>query len=512
MKPLGPAVYCLSLILLLSVLPCPPAAGEPTATAHVPVEELRLANGMTVLLVHQPESTTVAVGWMVRTGSADDAPDQTGLSHLLEHMMFKGSRTVGTQDLPRELEALAAVDRAWTEKRTLLTKMGQASPKRQQKLGTQLDAASSKLAAAQAEANALAFLGQYSFLYSQQGGTGLNANTYRDLTLYYVTLPSEKIELWFWLESDRLLAPVFREFYKEVQIIHEERRQRIESTPTGRLDEQLRESFWGQNPYAWNPMGRAADLEGISRQDALDFMQRSYRPDKMTAVLVGGFDAKQIRTWAQQYFGRLPAPSSPQPESRRQHLEVRSEEQRLEATCNCPPQVQILYPSARFGDPDAYALQLLSAVLNGRTGRLYRSLVLDQQIAFSAYTQQISWRQAGEFSLRAESKGSVDPTELIRAWDQQIDLLGTDAPTLEEIQRARNRSTADAYRSLKDPTGLLKQLLIYQGLGDWHYINQWSGRIQEISSADLVGVAAKYLVPARRTIAIYRRPQEPTTP
>lgn len=177
------------------------------------------------------------------------------------------------------------------------------------------------------------------------------------------------------------------------------------------------------------------------------------------------------------------------------------------ATCNCPPQVQILYPTARFGEPDAHALQLLSAVLNGRTGRLYRSLVLDRQIAFSAYTQQISWQQAGEFSFRAESKGPVDPTELIQAWDRQVALLTTEAPTTEEIRRASNRSTADAFRSLKDPTALMKQLLIYLGLGDWRYLNQWSGRIQEISSDDLVRVASKYLLPHRRTVAIYRRPQ-----
>jgi len=514
-KHIGPAVYHLSLILVRVVLLCPPVIGEQAAVpanALVPVEELRLANGMTLLLVPQPESTTVAVGWMVDAGSADDDSDQTGLSHLLEHMMFKGSRTVGTRDLELELEALAAVDRAWTAKKDLLAKMEQASPKKRQKLSPRLDAASSLLATAQARASSLAFLGQYSFLYSQQGGTGLNANTYRDLTLYYVTLPSEKIELWFWLESDRLLSPVFREFYKEVQIIHEERRQRIESTPSGPLDEQLRLSFWGPHPYAWNPMGRAADLDTISRQNALDFFQRNYRPDKMTAVLVGGFDAWQVETWARQYFGRLPAPSKPGPESPRQPLEERTKERRLEATCNCPPQVQILYPTARFGDPDADALQLLSAVLNGRTGRLYRSLVLDQQIAFSAFTQQISWKQKGEFSLRAESKGSVDPAELIRAWDQQIDLLGTEAPTPQEIQRAQNRSIADAYRSLKDPTALMKQLLIYQGLGDWRYVNQWSGRLQELSSDDLVRVAAKYLVPDKRTVAIYRRPQEQATP
>ena len=513
-KPIGPAVlFC--LILNLPGLLCPAATGEPgpvSVGARVPVEEMRLDNGMTVLLVPQPEATTVAVGWMVSAGSADDASDRTGLSHLLEHMMFKGSRTIGTRDLDRELEALATVDRLWKKRADLSARLEEASPKKRRKLTVRIDEVSSQLAAAQELASSLAFLGQYSFLYSEQGGTGLNANTYRDLTLYFLTLPSDKLEIWFWLESDRLLAPVFREFYKEVRIIHEERRQRIESTPTGRLDEDLRASFWGDHPYAWDPMGRSADLDTLSRQDALDFLHQNYRPDRMTAALVGGFDTDQVKAWARRYFGRLPMPLGPETRRASQPPGPPGEENRMEGTCNCPPQVQILYPSARFGEPDAYALQLLSAVLNGRTGRLYRSLVLDHQIAFSAYTRQISWRQAGEFSFRAESKGLLDPAELIQAWDKQVDLLASQPPTSEEIQRALNRSIADTYRSLKDPTALLKQLLIYQGLGDWRYLNQWTDRIQEISADDLVRVAAKYLVPESRTVAIYRRPDRQGQP
>lgn len=513
-KHIGPALLYYLVPTLFGPLGVA-VAGEPTAgstDAHVPVQELRLANGMTVLLVPQPESTTVAVGWMVRAGSADDAHDQTGLSHLLEHMMFKGSRTVGSRDLEREIEALAGVDRAWNDRRKLLAKLEKASPRKRPRLSEQLDGATSSLETAQTHASSLAFLGQYSFLYSEQGATGLNANTYRDMTLYYVTLPSEKLEVWFWLESDRLLAPVFRQFYREVQVIHEERRQRIESTPTGLADEELRGLFWGRHPYAWDPLGRSGDLDRLSRQDALEFYRRHYRTDQMTLALVGGFDPGQVKSWARRYFARLPAPSGPIPRGPRQALPTPSEEKRLVATCACPPQVRIYYPTASFGETDAYVLQLLSAVLNGRTGRLYRSLVLDQQIAFSAYTQQISWAQAGEFSFRAESKGTTDPASLIRAWDQQIDLLRAGAPAAEEILRARNRSTADAFRALKDPEALMKQLLIYQGLGDWRYLNRWSERIQDITSEDLVRVANEHLLSERRTVAIYRRPEGRTEP
>ena len=501
-------------LVLLGLLATAAAEGaEPVRSeAQVPVEELRLANGMTILLVPRPDSSTVAAGWMVQAGSADDLPGQTGLSHLLEHMMFKGSRTIGTRDIEKELVALAEVDRLWSDRRKLLAKVDSASEGKKPKLSQQIMALSAEFRDAQTAARSLAIQGQNSFLYSQQGATGLNANTYRDLTLYFVTLPSEKLEIWFWLESDRLLEPVFREFSKEVKVIHEERRQRIDSTPTGRLDEELRQRFWGDHPYSWNPMGQPENLDTLSRVDAIDFFQRHYRADKMTAVLVGGFDPQQVRTWAKRYFGRLPVPANSDTHDSTETVMERRQEQRWVATCRCPPQVKILYPSPRFGEPDGYALQLLSAVFNGRTGRLYRSLVVNQGIAFSAFTQQISWRQLGEFSFRAESKGSVDPSELVQAWDRQLTLLQSHVPTRAEIQRATNRTSADAFRAIKEPTALMKQLLIYQGLGDWRHINQWSHRVQEISSADLVQVAAKYLQPEKRTVAIFQRSEEPADP
>lgn len=177
----------------------------------------------------------------------------------------------------------------------------------------------------------------------------------------------------------------------------------------------------------------------------------------------------------------------------------------MSATCECPPQVQVLYPSPPFDHPDVPALQVLAAVMNGRTGRLYRSLVLAQRIAFSAYTRQVSWRQAGEFSFRAETKGSWDPQELVSAWDRQLKLLQTDSVSEGELRRAKNRLLGDAFRSLKYPSALMKQLLVYQGLGDWRHLNDWPHQILAVSAPNVKQVASLYLVPQHRTIALYRR-------
>jgi predicted Zn-dependent peptidase len=460
---------------------------------------------MTFLLVHRPEATTVSAGWVTRAGSADDKPEATGLSHLLEHLLFKGSRTVGSRDLEKELTVLDRQDLVWSQLIEIAGEADRATGRKKAKLEQKASKLKVELATLEEQASSLTFPGQFSFLYSEQGATGLNANSFRDLTLYYVTIPSEKLEGWFWLESDRLLEPVFRELFKEVQVVHEERRLRIDSTPTGRLDEKLRGRFWGDHPYSWNTQGQPGHLDRIERADVRAFFNQHYRSGNLTAVLVGGFDPEQVKSWARLYFGRLPRRLSPTTAGGPDTIEPRPAEDRMSATCECPPQAQVLYRSPPFGHPDVPALQVLAAVMNGRTGRLYRSLVLAQQIAFSAYTRQVSWRQAGEFSYRAETKDGADPAELVVAWDRQLDLLQTASVTDSELRRAKNRLTGEAFRSLKDPSSLMKQLLVNQGLGDWRHLNDWPHQILAVSASDLEKVASLYLVSRHRTIALYRR-------
>jgi predicted Zn-dependent peptidase len=495
----------IAVLLILSLQLSSGRTATNPASARVPVEEFQLDNGMRFLLVQRPEATTVSAGWVARAGSADDQPDATGLSHLLEHLLFKGSRTIGSRDLEQELSVLERQDRVWNQLMQVRDEAVVATGRKKEKLERKVSKLQAQLTTLQEQASSLSFLGQFSFLYSEQGATGLNANTFRDFTLYYVTVPSEKLESWFWLESDRLLEPVFRELYKEVQVVHEERRLRIESTPTGRLDEELRGRFWGDHPYSWDVQGQPGDLDRIGRADAQAFFDQHYRSNNLTAALVGGFDPEQVRTWAQLYFGRLPRRPSPVTAGAPAPIELRQAESRMSATCECPPQVQVLYPSPQFGHPDEPALQVLAAVMNGRTGRLYRSLVLAQRIAFSAYSRQVSWRQAGEFSFRGETKGSTDPEELVSAWDRQLRLLQTDSVSDGELRRAKNRLAGDAFRSLKYPSALMKQLLVYQGLGDWRHLNDWPDQILAVSAPDVKKVASLYLVPQHRTIALYRR-------
>ena len=475
-------------------------------TAQVPVETIQLDNGMRVLLVERPETTTVAAGWVVEVGSADEAPGETGLSHLLEHLMFKGTRTVGTRDIESEMVVLDREDQLQSELRELRSGLSEAGSKKRAHLEQRIVDFEVQLRRLQAEARSRALLGQFSLFYSQLGAVGLNAHTLRDLTFYYVTVPAEKLEAWFWLESDRMLEPVFREFYKELDVIREERRLRIESNPTGSADEQLKSEFWGQHPYAWDPQGAPEDLDGLTRESARLFFQQHYTPGRITAALVGSFDPEQVRGLAERYFGRIPprktSPRSPVPLESPGDLESG---RTLTLECRCPSQVQVLYPSAAFGETDSRALEVLAAVLNGRSGRLYRSMVLGRQIAFSASALQSQLRQAGYFTFRAETKGASSPEDLLASWDQEVARLQTELVTAEELLRAKNRLTADSFRRLKDPASLLTQLLVYQGMGNWREINAWPRQVLRVDAAQVRAAARRYLEPAGRTVAVYRR-------
>jgi predicted Zn-dependent peptidase len=495
-------------LLWASLLPLSTVSLEaaPDLAAQVPVDTIQLDNGMTLLLVERPEMTTVAAGWVVEVGSADEVSGRTGLSHLLEHLMFKGTRTIGTRDIEKEMVLLDQEDRLQSELRELESELMEAGTKRRAKLEQRIADSRTELRLIQAEARSQTPLGQFSLFYSSLGAVGLNAHTLRDLTFYYVTIPAEKLEAWFWLESDRMLEPVFREFYKELDVIHEERRLRIESNPTGSVDEQLKSAFWGQHPYAWDPQGAPQELDELTRDSARLFFEQHYRPERITVALVGAFDPDRVRRLAERYFGRIPPREASPRGTAPPPVPAESESERtLNLECRCPSQVQVLYPSAAFGEAESRVLEVLAAVLNGRSGRLYRSMVLGKQIAFSASALQSQLRQAGYFSFRAETKADSRHEDLLAAWDQEVARLQTELVTAEELLRAKNRLTADSFRRLKDPASLLVQLLVYQGMGDWREINSWPRQVLRVEAEQLRAATKRYLDAGNRTVAFYRR-------
>ena len=269
---------------------------------EVTVIEHELENGLKLLLVPRPGDPNVAAGWIARVGSVYERPGITGVAHLFEHMMFKGTRTIGTRDIEADLEIIAQLDAVRreleVEEANLLAahRLGQLDnpqdPAVRSARHVELLERFRELIAQQSE---LVVKEDFSRVYSSQGASGMNATTSYDFTLYFVNVPANKLELWFWMESDRLLNPVFREFYAERDVVHEERRLRTDSTPIGKYREQFDAMFWQSSPYSWPVIGWPSDLEGMTREEAMAFFDIYYAPNNIAAALVGDFDVDRAR-------------------------------------------------------------------------------------------------------------------------------------------------------------------------------------------------------------------------
>jgi predicted Zn-dependent peptidase len=303
---------------------------------------------------------------------------------------------------------------------------------------------------------------------------------------------------------------VFREFYSERDVVHEERRLRTESTPTGEFVETFDALFWQSHPYNWPVVGWPSDLRSYSLAQAEEYFDTYYAPNNLTAALVGNFDLDEVRALAERYFGRLPR-REPAPDVVTLEMDPRAEK-RMVAECDCQPQVEIRYHTVPFRHRDSYALEVLAGLLNGRSGRLYKSLVLERGLAADASAAQDSRKYAGAFSLYAEAKGEATPEDLERALLEEVGKLAEEPIPDREIQKVKNQITASAYERLSGGFHLLVQLLLYDGLGDWEYLNEWAETMLAVTASDVKRAAETYLDPEERTVGLYYRESQGAEP
>jgi predicted Zn-dependent peptidase len=541
--------------LLAATLAFAPAA----RAQQVEPEVFTLPNGMKFLLVpRHDQPNTVAAGWLAKVGSVNERPGITGISHFFEHMMFKGTDAIGTRDSARDADYRArqkairdkinqltwsaqydsyfkgSIADAWDAKndtpelarlraelKSLMDeqqgKAGDAEIKQLEVELAKTDAATptgtqrkadleKQIANLKAQQTALSTIVKDEFdkIYTAAGGTGMNAFTSYDLTFYFINVPSNKFELWAWMESDRLNNSVFREFYSERDVVHEERRLRTESTPTGVFQEQFDSMFWMASPYSWPVIGWTSDLNSYSMDEAMKYWNTYYRPNNLVGIIVGDFDPAAAKKTITTYFSRLePGKVAPPPVVT---LEPKQgAEMRMMAEAETQPQVEIRYHTVGFQHKDSYALDVMSSILNGRTGRLYKDMVEGTKVASSAGAQQDSRKYAGAFSFDAETKGDSTPAQLEEGWYAELKKLQTEAVPAEELQKVKNQAMADSYRRLQSNFFLLIQLAQAEALGDWSEINKESAKIQAVTAEDIKRVANQYFDKTNRSVATYTR-------
>ena len=493
-------------------------AGATAVAQQVPVEEVVLDNGMTLLLLPRPGDPNVAAGWVAKVGSVHERPGITGVAHLFEHMMFKGTAAIGTRNIEQDLQIIAELDEVKAALR-----VEEAALLEAERLGRIEDAGDpahrsdghqalmDRFEALLAQQEELLIPEDFSRIYSGQGASGMNAGTSYDFTLYFVNVPANKLELWFWMESDRLLNPVFREFYAERDVVHEERRLRTDSTPTGKFEEQFNSLFWQSSPYSWPVIGWPSDLEGITRAEALEFYGLYYAPNNLTAALVGDFDPDEAKALAERYFGRLSRGDRPPPQPRTREMPQMSEK-RMHAYAETNPQVVVRYHSVPDGHVDEPALVVLGQLLNDRTGRLYRALVEDQGVATRASGGQAGFKFEGMFELRGVAAEGHTPEEVEQALYAEMERLKTEPVDARELQKVKNQNAASNFRQLQGNFFLMYSMLMREAYRGWETLNTDPPLYDAVTADDIMRVAGTYFEPENRTVAIYYREESDEAP
>jgi predicted Zn-dependent peptidase len=324
------------------------------------------------------------------------------------------------------------------------------------------------------------------------------------MTAYFINVPANKLELWMWMESERLLRPVFREFYAERDVVFEERRMRTESTPLGKFSEQFNAMFWESSPYGWPVVGWPSDIPAISKAQADEFFATFYAPQNISLILVGDFTLENVVRLASQYFERIPrGPRNPPDVVTMEVKQVA--EQRMIAEAETNPQVDIQWHTVAFGHPDSYPLRILAELLSTRTGRLHKSLVLGNKVATETYAGQASMKYAGYFTAGGEAADGKTPEEVEREIYAVLQKLQQEEVPAEELQKVKNNFAAGEFRRLTSNFAILYQLLRWDGLGDWKEINEAGPKIQAVTAADVKRVANRYFTRENRTVGIYNR-------
>jgi len=496
LKPGNYAIWAL-LFLAVFLVAQQPAPAQDLAKFEQRMTEFTLDNGLTFLVLERHEAPVVSFHTYADVGASDEVRGITGLAHLFEHMAFKGTKTIGTKDYKAEAEAIAKIDEAF-----LALKAEKRKGERADK--AKLEQLQKAMKEAQEKAQEYLVHDEYEEVFSREGSAGFNAYTSQDATQYIVSLPSNKVELWMMMESDRFANPVLREFYKEREVVMEERRLSVESQPVGRLLEEFMAVAYKAHSYGDNVVGHMSDIATLTRAEAQAFFDKYYAPSNLTIAIVGDVDPAQIRELAEKYFG--PIPSGPKPEPVETVEPPQLGERRVVVEDPAQPFVLIGYHKPDVHHPDDAVFDALTDIVGmGRTSRLYKSLVKEKQIAVysSGFQGMPGNKYPSLFLFYAVPARGHTNEESEEAIDAEIERLKTELVTPEELAKAKTRARASLVRQLASNSGLAAQLTFYQVLtGDWRNLFRQLDKIDKVTAEDIQRVAKEYFTTKNRTVAV----------
>jgi predicted Zn-dependent peptidase len=486
----------LSAIFLCLIAVAAAARGQDLKSFEQRITTKVLPNGLTIIICERHEAPVFSYDTFIDAGDVNDPTGDSGLAHMFEHLAFKGTSQIGTKNYALEKVALDKVEAANNAyEAEYLKPVGRDDAK--------LAELKKAFLAAQADAEQYVIPNQFTEVAEANGAHDLNAETGLDDTQYFWSMPENRLELWAWMESDRLADTVPREFYKERDVVMEERRMRVDSDPIGRLIEQFVATAYVAHNYGRSSIGWPSEVAQINATEAMAFHRKYYVGGNVVVAVVGDADAKTAMPMLEKYFSRVPA--GPKPEE----MTTVEPKQFAEKSVVIREQTQPFYiegyhrPSYR--DPDDAVYDAISDIMsNGRVSRLYRSLVEQQQIAAEAegFSPFPGDKYPSLFAFYAVPLPGHTPAEMRDAIHKEIEKLKTTDVTDAELQMYKTRTRADLLRGLADNQGLANSLAEYQTrYGDWRELFLQLDKVDKVTKADIRRVANQVFVPSNRTSA-----------
>ncbi|MEJ2203263.1 MAG: pitrilysin family protein [Gemmatimonadota bacterium] len=479
-------------LLAAGPLPTTATAQERTPGEQLPVQEHTLDNGMRLLILPRRGAPTVSFVVRYGVGGVHEHLGTTGIAHLLEHLLFKGTTSVGTRDVEAERKLFARMDAIHDD---VIRARAAGDSARTAELSEAIESL---------EDTARTFVepNEFDRILSRAGARGLNATTTNESTMYFVELPANRAELWFVLEADRMTNPVFREYYSERDVVMEERRMRVETSPGGLLYEGHLLAAYNVHPYGVPVVGHMSDLENLGRRDVGRYFERFYGPNNAVVAIVGDVDPHQVVRWAERYLG--PVPRGEEPPSVLTVEPPQRGERRVEVIWDAEPAVRIGWHVPDVFHDDAPALTILSSLLTGgRTSRLYRRLILEDRLATGVFSSLGPGQRFPQlFQIDATPRAPHTTGEIEEAIYDELERLSEEGPAESELQRVRNQIAAGNIRRLQSNLGLAFQLAESASLfGDWRTTFRLSERLREVTPGEVSSVLRRYFSRENRTVA-----------
>jgi predicted Zn-dependent peptidase len=460
------------------------------------VKEFTLKNGMKVLLLERHQSPTLSLYIRFRVGAVDENLGMTGTAHLLEHMLFKGTQTLGTKNYAEEEKVLDRIDHVGILLDTERFKGEKGDPafiKQQEKTLGEL----------QAEHKKWVVKDEIEWIYSQNGGMGFNAMTSVDTTTYVINLPSNRQEIWARIESDRILNPVLREFYSERDVVMEERRRSIDSQPERKLVEHFLATAFLAHPYGRPVIGWPSDVQYLDKRTTEQFFHTFYSPGNTVLTVVGDLNPDPALSLIKKYFERIPIQTLPPPLRTVEPEQLG--ERRIQVAADANPQLTIGFHKPNSPHPDDVVCEILESLCtSGRTSRLYKRLIEEEKIAAEVSSSNgfPGERYPNLFVIFATPRHPHTTEELEKGIGQELDRLKSEPVSEWELKKVKNQIQTDFLRKLNSNSKLAFWLSYGQSLfGDWRYITERLKSYERVTADDVRRVAQKYFTARNRTVA-----------